>query len=464
MSSWIPALEGRDGPRYLAIVDALAADIAAGRLGPGARLPTHRDLAWTLKLTVGTIARAYAEAERRGLVSGEVGRGTFIRAPGSAERTAIAQFLSPEMIGRGGVINMALNRPSFDQGAAVVAPALAALARRPDLAALMAYNLEPSFARHRVAAASWLAWEGLEVDPETIVIGVGSQQCLVAALAATTRPGDTVLVEDFTYPGIKSSAALLGREIAPVATDDGGLIPEEFERALQTGRGRVLYTIATVHNPLNATLSAERRAAVAAIARRHDALIIEDAIHRFLAPEAPPAIATLAPERVLYITAMAKSVSPGLRIGFMAVPPALKPRADAAVGATTLTLATPLVEVAAMIIDDGTAFAQAERQRAEALARVELAAQILGEAVRPPTASFNVWLPLAPPWRSPAFVAAAGRAGVALAPTESFAVGRPHRDGVRVSVTPPADRDELRRGLAVLAGLLDSGPELGVTV
>src|SRR3546814_17537102 len=76
MTKWTPTLEA-EGPRYLAIADALARDIAAGRLKAGDRLPTHRDLAWRLGVTVGTVSRASGEAERRGLTSGGVGRGTF---------------------------------------------------------------------------------------------------------------------------------------------------------------------------------------------------------------------------------------------------------------------------------------------------------------------------------------------------------------------------------------------------
>src|SRR5689334_15437097 len=80
MTMWTPDLRARGGPRYLAIAEALADDARGGRLRAGARLPTHRDLADRLGVTVGTITRAYAEATRRGLVSGEVGRGTFVRA------------------------------------------------------------------------------------------------------------------------------------------------------------------------------------------------------------------------------------------------------------------------------------------------------------------------------------------------------------------------------------------------
>ncbi|HZF36691.1 MAG TPA: winged helix-turn-helix domain-containing protein, partial [Candidatus Angelobacter sp.] len=79
MTIWQPDLNSVSGPRYLAIVDALAFDLDNGKLRAGDRLPTHRDLAYRLGVTVGTVTRAYSEAERRGLIKGEVGRGTYIR-------------------------------------------------------------------------------------------------------------------------------------------------------------------------------------------------------------------------------------------------------------------------------------------------------------------------------------------------------------------------------------------------
>jgi DNA-binding transcriptional MocR family regulator len=463
MSNWLPDLSHFDGPKYRAIADAIAADLAAGRLAPGTRMPTHRDLAWRLQVTVGTVARAYTEAERRGLLSGEVGRGTFVRDPNDKE-AALAEYLSVAWAPRQDVINMAVNRPDGDQGAWAVGPVLEHLARRADLPQLLSYNLEPVAARQRLAGARWLAWEGAEVTPERVAVTAGSQQAMVAALAILTQPGDGVAVEEFTYPGIKSAISLLGRVAVPVAGDAGGLIPDEVERAFARG-AKVLYTISTVQNPTTVTLDDDRRRAIAAIARRHDGFVIEDGVHRFLYPEAAAPIQVHAPDRCLYLTTLSKSVSPGLRTSFVAVPELLCARYGAAIGALSLAQPIPLIEAACILIDDGRAHEAARRQRVEAAARNDMAAVLLGEQVRPPSTAFNVWLPLAAPWRSSAFVAEAARHGVSLAPTESFAVGRPHRDGVRVSVTAAPDRATLSRGLKALAGLLAVAPDqLGMTV
>lgn len=285
MSNWLPDLSVHAGPKYRAIVDAIAADVDARRLLPGTRMPTHRDLAWRLKVTVGTVARAYTEAERLGLLSGEVGRGTFVTDP-ERQDSGLGQYLAVAWAPHPGIINMAVNRPSGDQGAWAVGPVLAQLARRPDLPQLLSYNLEVVAQRHRTAGQKWLKLEGAEVPVEQVSVTAGSQQALVAAIATLTRPGDTILAEEYTYPGFKSAVSMLGRSLAGVMMDDGGLIPDEVERGFARG-ARLLYTTATVQNPTTATLSEDRRRAIAEAARRHDAFILEDGVHRFLDPLAP---------------------------------------------------------------------------------------------------------------------------------------------------------------------------------
>src|ERR1700681_862727 len=88
MADWDPDLSSSDKPRYLAIADALAADIGAGRLAVGDRLPPQRKLAKRLDVDFTTVARGYVEAQKRGLIESKVGQGTFVRAATQAERVA----------------------------------------------------------------------------------------------------------------------------------------------------------------------------------------------------------------------------------------------------------------------------------------------------------------------------------------------------------------------------------------
>lgn len=457
MSTWHPDLSGHTGPRYQAIVDAIAGDIRTGRLTPGTRLPPHRDLAWRLKVTVGTVARAYAEAERQGLVSGEVGRGTFVKDPGN--EPTLGDFLSAHAIGSGNLLDMAVNRPSGDCNAAEVAAALQEVAGRPDFASLLTYHLEQPPLRMRSAGATWLQRFGVEVPPERIVITTSGQQAIVAALAAVTRPGDGILVEEFTYPGVKSAATLLGRHLVAVRCDDQGLCPEALEHALAERHGRVVYTIPTANNPTTVTWPEERRRAIAAIARRYDALIVEDGIYDFLAPDRLPPLSRFMPERVIHITSLAKSIAPALRIGYVAAPEGFVGRIAGGVAATTLMVPAVMAEAATLMIESGVGADCADRQLAEARERRRVATAMIAEAQCHALAAFNVWLPLPAPWSADDFVAEARKNGVCVTPGGSFAIGKPRLEAVRVSISAVPTRDALERGLRILAGMLRVLPE-----
>src|SRR5262249_25147559 len=112
----------------------------------------------------------------------------------------------------------------------------------------------------------------------------------------------------------------------PVALDDEGIVPRALDAACRKARPKALYVVPTLHNPTTATLPLARRQAVVEIARRYDLAIIEDDIYRMLAPQAPPPVAHLAPERTIYVTSLSKSLAPGLRLGYMVAPAAHRAR------------------------------------------------------------------------------------------------------------------------------------------
>ena len=162
------------------------------------------------------------------------------------------------------------------------------------------------------------------------------------------------MVEELTYPGIKNLARLFGLELAPVAMDDEGLLPEAFEAASRDPAARLLYCMPNVHNPTTGSLSRERREAIVKIAARRGVIVIEDDVNPRGSATTPPAIAELYPERSVYITSLSKTVAPGLRVGCISSPPGLF--SDLLVATqTTNWMAPPLMaELACRWIEDGT--------------------------------------------------------------------------------------------------------------
>lgn len=447
-------------PRYLAIAAALQRDIEAGHLPAGTRLPTHRDLAFQLGVTVGTVSRAYDEADRRGLIQGEVGRGTFVLPRLGAGLIE----LDPEAHG---LFDLSVSRPPDNAAAPELREALAALSHRRDLPHLLSYQPEAGLPAHRAAGAAWLERAtGLIADPERLFVVSGAQHGLYAALAAFARPGEVVLTEALTYPGIKLIANQLGIALQPVAMDEDGLQPEALEAACQRWRPRALVTVPTIHNPTSAILPEPRRREIAAIARRHELLVIEDNIYGFLAPEQVTHLAELAPERVIHVTSLSKSMAPGLRVGYVLAPEALVPRLGAVLRGSVWMTAPLLGEIARLWIEGGMGDRLAAERLADAHARQALAARYLaGQRITTKPSSFHLWLQLPEPWRASEFVALARRRGVLVTAPEAFVVGReeaPH--AVRVCLSAVSTIERLETALGILSGLLaaPAGADLAV--
>ena len=455
MTIWRPRIDEGAQPRYLAIAQAIAKDLESGVLREGTRLPTHRDLADYLGVTVGTVTRGYAEAERRGLTVGEVGRGTFVRGRevdehgwGAADPTESSR-----------VIDLTLACPWTAPGEGeLLAETLRQIARESDMVELLQYHPDSASLRHRAAAASWIGRTGLEAPPERIIVTAGGQHAMTALFSTLLRPGDTILAGELTYPGMKALAQMLGLRIRGVALDDEGIRPDALDEACQDGGSSALYCVPTLQNPTCAVMSEERRRHIAEVARRHDLLVVEDHVHAFMVDDEPPPLAVFAPERTIHLSTISKSVTFGLRIGFLVAPDHLVDRIRAGVRSTIWMPPPLMTEVATRWLSDGTAEHVAAAKRAELQARTAIVREVLGSRyeVRGTDASIHHWIHLPDPWRSDECVAQARQRGVLVAGAEAFAVGRrdvPH--AVRVCVGLVPDREDLRRGLETLGDVLE---------
>lgn len=459
MTSWLPQLKRSAVPLYREIAQALADDIAAARLAPGSRLPTHRELAWQLGVTVGTVSRAYAEAERRGLIGGEIGRGTFVLP--SAPETASGPA--------DGFIDLSLNYALTGHEAPLLDKTLAELIARRELAALLPYLPASGVMEHRTAAADWLRRRGLSgADPDRIVITTGGQHALAVAVAALARPGDTVAVECLTYPGFKAVARQFGVQLAGVAIDDLGMQPEALDAVCRTRNVRFLFTMPTLQNPTTAVMPEERRREIAAICRRHDIVAVEDDVYGFLCDPALPPLVNLLPERGVYLTSLSKCFAPGLRVGYLHAPVRGAERFAAAAHATGGYMAPPLMAAIASrwIADtggDGERLAAEKRRLVatrQAIVRSIVDATRSGATLATHPHSLHCWLILPPGWRAEEFAAAARERGVGVTPAGAFAVGATAGipEAVRFSLGTPATADLLERAMHLIAATLEVGP------
>ena len=441
--AWLSRVADADGPLYLRILHALDRAIRDGELQPGDQLPPQRAVAEMLGIDFTTVTRAYDLARARGLIEGAVGRGTFVKAV-TAEDEA-------------GVVDLSMNLPPPPLGVSL-AKALRDTSRaildRTDFSALMAYHPGAGSAAHRAAAAAWLEPCLGPVPPARLLVSPGAQMAIAAILSVLTRPGDALVVEPLTYPGLLALAAHLGLRLVPCAVDDQGFLPEALERACAAG-ARAVYCTPTLQNPTAATMGPERRGEIARVVRAAGLPLIEDDPYSRLSAQPPAALASLAPGQVYHVATLSKCLTPGLRTAFIAAPHArAAARVAEALRALSL-MASPLMSaVVTAWIRDGTAQAVLEGVRAEAVARRAIAATLLPVA-RGSAESLHVWLDL-PQGLDPGLLREAGRQrGLAIVTAEAFAAGPQVPSGLRLSLGAAKDRAVLHDALLALAQLLE---------
>jgi DNA-binding transcriptional MocR family regulator len=446
MTDWVPSLAPDGSPRYIAFVQALEADIAAGRVKPGMRLLPQREMAQRLALSVGTVSKAYAEAELRGLTSGEVGRGTFVRRTRPRNGHGASE----------GTVNLALNVPPYTGEDEAVSAVLADIAAEGEMANLLDYLPHQGTRPHRDAAAMWLASLGVSADPDHVFITNGGQHALSVALGLVASPGDTVLTETFTYSGMIALAAQNGYRLRGVATDAQGLVPDALDRAFGETGARALFCMPTLQTPTGAVMPEERRDAIAAIVAKHDAYLFEDDAYAFLFAAPPRTVASRIPDHSFYVVSFAKCLAPGLRIAVMMAPEAFRDRCNNGLRATGW-MATPLMaEVVTRLIHNGGLREQVKRKREKAAIRNAIASRALGGwlPALPSQPGFHRWLPLPAGRMLNSLITQAAQAGITLAPPGALQQVDRETLGVRLCLGHPSEAN-LERALVELRRILE---------
>lgn len=461
MTIWTPDISNTEGPKYLAIANAIAGAISDGDLLPGEKLPPQRNLAYDLGVTLGTITRAYQEATRRGYVDGEVGRGTFVLDPLHATSPA-GSFMTNTQSAEAD-LDFSHATPAIGRAGECLKATLQEICASDNLDALTDYQRNTGHPDHLAAGAKWISSFGLDAPVDQVAITNGAQQGVFLSFMTVARPGELILTEALTYPGIIHLANQMGYHLQGVVMDDDGICPDALEDICRRESPKALYTMPTLHNPTTTTMSAERRRTIADIARKYGLYIIEDDIWGSLPDHPPLPLSSYAPELSFYVSGLSKGMAGGLRVGYVLAP---ESRAQGLRGMVRLNnwMTAPLMaEIARRWINDGTGHDIINWQREQARLRTQIATEALGGyTVSSDPAAFHVWLELPQPWRGDAFRMEAERQGVFLASGEAFVVGRdaaPH--ALRICTGGKKSIADVKHGMGIIVSILNARPDSG---
>lgn len=455
-------LSGRAGPKYQRVADTIRGAIEDGTLCVGTKLPPVRELAYQLKITPGTVARAYTMLTDAGLLQAEVGRGTFVAEPENkvpddvwsrqlhlleAQNPGHVSLFSPRLVDVGQV--------------AALREAMVKVSQADPLLFLN-YPTRDAYEPVREVVAEWLSDDLLgNVHQNDVVLTHGGQNGILTVLQTVLEGAQpTILVEDLSYAGFRRAADLARARVVGVAMDEKGILPESLELAIRKTGATVLCTSPEVHNPTGLYTPLERRKQIVEIARRHEVQIIEDDCYRMGEARAP-SYRVLAPELGWHVTSFSKTITPALRVGF-----ALAPKGRAADLRRTAEysyfgIAQPLAELTRILLSDPRTPQLVRDVRKEMAKYVRIAVNALGsfELVWSDSVPF-LWLMLPSGWRAAAFTRAAEAQGVQIRSADEFAL----RDGrapnaVRIAINGHVTTARFEDAMTRLRTLLDNPPE-----
>jgi DNA-binding transcriptional MocR family regulator len=432
-AAWTPDLgSSRGGPKHKRLADRIIGDIESGALLAGARMPTHRELAHRIKVSVQTVSIAYKDAEQKGYLRGEIGRGTFVRP-------RITESAGRFMRDRGSreIADLSIIRAVYTEDhEAASRELLTALGSGDNGAFMRPCRPVAGLDRHREAARSWLEPLGMPAERDRILVTNGAAQGVFLSVAAVARPGDLVLTENLTDHGVIGLAHVLAFTLRGLPTDSEGVLPDEFEAACLAGKVTALVLIPTLNNPTASVMGEARRRAIAAVAQRHGVFVIEDEVCKPLVDARFPAIASLIPDLGFFATSFTKSVMTGLRTGYLVVPPTYSTRVTSILRVSGWSGTNLMAEMATRWIENGVAERLLQAQRREVLARQALLAECLGSFVASAHPnSLCAWLRVPSGWVEDELVGALAGRGIAVTSSEPFIAGgaRP-AGGLRVCI------------------------------
>ena len=303
--SWMPQREQISYPQYLSLAAALERDIVSGLLPVGTRLPPQRALADYLDLNFTTVTRAYELCREKGLIYGEVGRGTYV-SPRSQYGVTDKDVIE---------LGVVLGFPDVNQQ--LVEAARNVLNNRY-CKDLFSYRERVGMEHHRAAGVHWMNKRGIITDIDHTMIFAGAQNAIATTLLALFHTGDILLADAFTYANMIAAAKLAHVRVIPVQGDEQGMLPESMDAVCKKYRVTGIFLMPDCANPTTITISERRRDQIAEICRENHLIVIEDDDSLF--QQNHQTFYHRLPEQTIYISATTRHIAPGLRTTFVSYP------------------------------------------------------------------------------------------------------------------------------------------------
>ena len=455
-NDWNKALADRNKPAYLAIAEAIELEIRQGILSLDDRLPPIRELAKGLSLDYTTVARAYQEAQHRGLITSKAGVGSYVRIQSSSQRGTEPTLIEMTM-------NMA-PEPQEPELLARMRQGTRHVIEQGNFHRLTRYQDFGGSDNDQQAAATWLSGVSPHHEGRTTLVTPGIQGTLAGLMTALVGADNILCAEAVTYPGVKAMAGQLGIRTLGILGDSEGILPDALEAHCRVNKVRALYLNPTIQNPTTRTISETRRLELVEVARHFGLKIIEDDPYSKLMRKPPSSFASLAPELTYYVNGLSKTCSAGLRIAFLVCPTELESKRISSSLRATQIMASPMCSaLATQWILDGTAQMCLESIRHMSQRRQVIAKRVLGDfKIETNPEGFHLWLNLPSTWNQSAFCGRLLNRGIAIASADMFCLEGTTPNAVRLSLGGNLSDERIEHTLRIVAETLNSHPTSSV--
>lgn len=480
-------------PLYIQLRDQLRSLVHAGDLRPGDRIPASRELAQMLGVHRTTVANAYAELESEGLIQGHVGRGTFIRETGDVLKITppppatlngqhglrwellFADERSEEVLSRltaagpENALSLVMARPDEHYFPVDELQACAVAALRREGQEILNLGASDGYAPLKEELLALLRSDGIPAKHETLLVTDGCQQALDLIAKAFVRPGDTVVMENPTYPGATMvfhgvRARCLGVPVRTHAEPGSalGIDLDALEATLAANRVKLLVLTPDFQNPTGASMPMASRQRLMEMAGRYQVPVVEDHIYARLhaRDERVPSLKQMDRNNlVIHIDSFAKVAFPGLRVGWIVAPAPAIERLRLVKQMTDLHTDQLAQATLAEFLKRGHFQKHLGKMRKLYADRLS----VLDEALRrqmpagvrwtKPEGGMALWLELPPGFDASELMIHARERGVLFAPGRYFYVQTPLPNTLRLAFAS-LDEKDLVRAVAILAELL----------